>query len=72
MTITEIVKLIADNSVTIIVIAYFLWKDYAVTKNTKDNYIETLQTVNNSLTKLNDTVELLKDLLLKGVNTNGN
>lgn len=65
MTITEIVKLLADNCISVVIIGYFLWKDYATTKITKDNYVETLQTVNNSLTKLNDTVELLKDLLLK-------
>lgn len=50
----EITNLIMNSSVTIVVLAYFIYRDYKF--NDK---------LNNSLTVLNETVSLIKDLLLK-------
>lgn len=50
----DIVNLIMNSSVTIVVLAYFIYRDYKF--NDK---------LNSSLATLNETVNLVKDLLLK-------
>lgn len=50
----EIVDLILNSSTTIVVIAYFIYRDYKF--NTK---------LDESLAVLNETVNLIKDILLK-------
>ena len=50
----DIVNLIMNSSVTIVVLAYFIYRDYKF--NDK---------LNSSLVTLNETVNLVKDLLLK-------
>lgn len=50
----DLVNLIMNSSVTIVVLAYFIYRDYKF--NDK---------LNSSLTTLNETVNLVKDLLLK-------
>lgn len=54
MDITEIVKMLSETCVTIVVIGYFLFKDF-----------KTTMLINESLTRLNETTELIKELLLK-------
>jgi len=50
----DLVNLIMNSSVTIVVLAYFIYRDYKF--NDK---------LNSSLVTLNETVNLVKDLLLK-------
>lgn len=50
----DLVNLIMNSSVTIVVLAYFIYRDYKF--NDK---------LNSSLATLNETVNLVKDLLLK-------
>ena len=54
MDFAELVKMISDNCVTIVIIGYFIFKDW------KQSTV-----INDSLIKLNETVDLVKELLLK-------
>lgn len=54
MELTELVKLIVDNGVTIIVISYFMFRDYKF----QNTLVTTLQT-------LVDTVDTLKEMIKK-------
>lgn len=50
----EIVKLIMDSGTTIVILAYFIYRDF--------KFMNRLDT---SLTVLNETVELIKEIELK-------
>lgn len=52
--IDEIVKLIMDSGTTIVILAYFIYRDF--------KFMNRLDT---SLTVLNETVELIKEIELK-------
>lgn len=53
MEFQEIVKLVFDNGTTICILAYFIYKDY-----------KTTSLIQESLTKLNETTTLIKDLII--------
>ncbi|MCQ2740254.1 MAG: hypothetical protein MJ237_08540 [bacterium] len=54
MEVQEIVNLIMNSGVTIVVLAYFMVRDWKFSDNLK-----------NTLSKLSDQMELIKDLLRK-------
>lgn len=51
----EIVNLILNSSVTIVVIAYFIFRDWKFNEK-----------LTSALTSLNETVTMLKELIMKG------
>lgn len=51
----EIVNLILNSSVTIVVIAYFIFRDWKFNEK-----------LTSALTSLNETVNMLKELIMKG------
>lgn len=55
MTLKEIVDLITNTSTTIFILGYFIFRDYKF-----------MNTINTSLKQLNDTTNLLKELIMKG------
>lgn len=55
MEFQEIINLLVSNGIGVCCIVYFMFRDY--------KFMSTLQT---SLTQLNDTISLIKDLISKG------
>lgn len=55
MELQQIVELAMKSGIELIVIGYFIFKDYTTTK-----------AITEALTKLNETTQLIKDLVLKG------
>lgn len=55
MDFEAIVNLVMKSGIEIFVIAYFIFKDYTTTKQLTE-----------TLTKLHETTELIKDLIMKG------
>lgn len=54
MSFDEIVKLITDNAVTIVVLAYFIYKDFTINKE-----------MQKSIDKFTTAIDVIKDLINK-------